>query len=558
MALSLRLIRCTRFVRLVRLSCGIALLSAVWPAHRAQGQIPVQSDAQSLTASDGQANDRFGTALDVRGEVAIVGASQDDYISSPHAGSAQVFRWDGATWIAEQKLLAGVTHSFAAVGSAVAIEGDLALASSPPDSPEFAAQGSAWAFVRADGAWGVAQQLFAPDPAANDYFGSALALRGDLALISAPYHDLEGSDGSNAGAAYVFHWDGASWALEKELVAPVPATIANFGYAVGLDGDVAIVGAPGADPDPTGPIFLQGEAWIFRRDGGAWTPEGHLVADDAGPDDNFGAAVAIRGDVAAVGACNNINGFGFATPGAVYVFRRTGGAWVQEQKLRPGDGVNTDAFGAAVAIDGDAILVGAPRRDVGGAVDQGAAYLFRWTGDAWALERKLHASGGAAGDEFAAAVGIDQGRAVVGARLDDIGAKGNQGSASAFGVSAAPWTYLGQALAGASGPPSLVTYATLAPASPLVLSVAGAAPSAPLSLVVGFSVLDASFKGGVLVPVPNLVVGVFAGGSGSLTLSTSWPASIPSGLLLVLQAWMPDAGGPLGFAATNAVSATTP
>jgi hypothetical protein len=125
------------------------------------------------------------------------------------------------------------------------------------------------------------------------------------------------------------------------------------------------------------------------------------------------------------------------------------------------------------------------------------------------------------------------------------------------GVSA--WVDLGDALAGAGGEPMLAGSGTLAAGSPVELQLTGAAPLAPAVLVVGFSVLDAPFKGGVLVPSPDaLVAGLVTGPTGALLLAGTWPAGVPSGTALVFQEWIQDVVGPQGWSASNALQAFAP
>lgn len=124
---------------------------------------------------------------------------------------------------------------------------------------------------------------------------------------------------------------------------------------------------------------------------------------------------------------------------------------------------------------------------------------------------------------------------------------------------ASPFSDLGHALAGTEGDPVLTGAGTLEPSTPVAFRITNAAPFSSASLIVGFSLLELPFKGGVLVPTPSLVLPPLpTNGVGKLVLGVTWPAAAPSGLPLYLQAWLPDAAGPAGFAATNGLRATTP
>jgi glyoxylase-like metal-dependent hydrolase (beta-lactamase superfamily II) len=121
-----------------------------------------------------------------------------------------------------------------------------------------------------------------------------------------------------------------------------------------------------------------------------------------------------------------------------------------------------------------------------------------------------------------------------------------------------PWTDLGQSLAGASGTPDLVATGSLADGTKLSFALDGAAQGAGAWLVAGLSSLSAAFKGGVLVPAPQVLTPLATDGTGHVGLAGQWPAGLPTATTLYAQFWVQDAGGPHGFAASNAQLGTTP
>jgi len=121
-----------------------------------------------------------------------------------------------------------------------------------------------------------------------------------------------------------------------------------------------------------------------------------------------------------------------------------------------------------------------------------------------------------------------------------------------------PWTDLGHALAGVTGAPLLVGTGTLAPSTAAALALTNARPNAPALLIIGLSALNVPFKGGVLVPALDVIAQLATGASGAITLSTTWPPAIPGGAQIWIQWWISDPAGPSGFAASNALLATTP
>lgn len=120
-----------------------------------------------------------------------------------------------------------------------------------------------------------------------------------------------------------------------------------------------------------------------------------------------------------------------------------------------------------------------------------------------------------------------------------------------------PWYYLGQALAGQAGLPSLAGDGPLTAGSPVVLTLTHSAPMVHTVLVTGATQLNQPFKGGVFVPSPDVIVaGLWTDAAGTLILQTAVPDSPPVGLTLHVQAWIADPSGPQGWAASNALAAT--
>ncbi|MHC5008269.1 MAG: hypothetical protein ACYTGF_13025, partial [Planctomycetota bacterium] len=270
-------------------------------------------------------------------------------------------------------------------GSSVAISGDVAIVGAEAVDDV----GAAYVYRRlSDGSWVLEDELRAGNGALDDFFGEAVAVSGDVALIGAPARDEVASE---SGAVYVFHHEGGGvWSLEQTLVpangGPTGGAFNGFGGSVAFTGTLAIVGAAG---DSTRGTFA-GAAHGFRRaSDGTWTQEAKLVAPDGQAEDFFGASVAIAGAWALVGApFDDDRG---TNSGSVYVFKRnSSGAWQQRAKLtRPG-GDPLDYFGTSVAISGLDAIVGAPL-DVDGPAE-GSATVFHRSGNTWTKVGRLRAT----------------------------------------------------------------------------------------------------------------------------------------------------------------------
>jgi CSLREA domain-containing protein len=314
------------------------------------------------------------------GTTAIVGAFTDDTAGGADAGSAYVFTNNGGTWTQQQQLLASDGAASDNFGNSVALSGDTAVVgASRDDTAGGADAGSAYVFTRSGSTWSQQQQLLAGDGASGDGFGQATAVDGDTAVVGAYLDDTAG--GTNAGSAYVFTRSGSTWSQQQQLLAPDGAANDVFGVAVALSGDTALVGAElhgtalGAD---------SGSAYVFIRSGSTWTVQQQLfpvvgagqgILLDNPAFDNFGSSVALDGDTAIVGAWHDSTPSGEQS-GSASVFTRSNVSWSRLQLLAAPDGADRDFFGTAVAVSGDTYLVGAPGHDVGVAVDAGSAYVF--------------------------------------------------------------------------------------------------------------------------------------------------------------------------------------
>jgi serine protease AprX len=119
------------------------------------------------------------------------------------------------------------------------------------------------------------------------------------------------------------------------------------------------------------------------------------------------------------------------------------------------------------------------------------------------------------------------------------------------------WTSLGAGVAGTQGVPVLQGAGSIVPTEPVTLGITKGRPGALAVLVVGVSQLHAPFKGGTLVPFPNLLLGgLLLNASGALELTAPWASGLPPGTAVYVQAWIPDPVAVKGYAASNGLKAT--
>ena len=120
------------------------------------------------------------------------------------------------------------------------------------------------------------------------------------------------------------------------------------------------------------------------------------------------------------------------------------------------------------------------------------------------------------------------------------------------------WVDQGSALAGTSGDPDLFMTGDLSPLSSNTATLSNAAPSALAVVIGGFSFAGVPLEGGTLVPTPDVILFFNTNAAGTLALPFTWPDNLPSEFETWYQIWVQDAGGPLGYAASNGIKGITP
>lgn len=237
---------------------------------------------------------------------------------------------------------------------------------------------------------------------------------------------------ASAGAAYVYRYADGKWTREAKLVPSDLDFDDTFGISVAVRGDVIVVGADRDDDAGDG----SGSAYLFRFNGFFWARETKLVASDGEPGDGFGSSVAVDGDLVVVGAPRHDN-LGIDS-GAAYAFGYDGNTWIEEKKLTPSNGQAGDLFGYSVSASGDSLFVGAFRHH-GVADETGAAYAFRFQQGSWFEEQTLTASDAEANDWFGVSVSLSGDRAVIGASLDNGQSGTYSGSVYVFEFNGFEW-----------------------------------------------------------------------------------------------------------------------
>lgn len=321
----------------------------------------------------------FGEAVAISGGRAVV--------SAPGEGSVAIYDLDtSGAWVSDTMLtIDGRVSSVAIEGDTVVIGTEPAVSLSAGD----VAVGMVSIYLHSATGWAKQQDL--PDPSAkrNDQFGFDVSISGNSILVGAP------DANSDIGLAYVFIRNGTKWTLQAQLSPSDGALDDWFGQSVRIDGNTAVIGAPGHP----GAI---GAAYVFTRAGSTWSQHKKFNGESAG--DNFGNAVAVNSNTIGIGSPGH-NG----DSGEVYVYTGSGSSWPLQEALEPPVAIKDGQFGISIGLSGDRMLVG----ETGNA----AAHVFTRSGTAWTLQAELGAS---SSSEFGNAVALAGTTALIGAPEDQV------------------------------------------------------------------------------------------------------------------------------------------
>ncbi len=513
-----------------RLVAAVLAAAALAPLAPAAGQCELDAfDTFDFGPGNELAgSDFFGRVVAVDADVVAVAAPYNDEPGLENVGGVYVWRWDGDDFAPEARLLPAGAGAWGLFGQLFALDGDVLVSLGDQGLVEFRRDGAAW----------IETTTLVPGQSFKDF-----DMDGDHLALGRP----AGAFGS--GELVLYERLPSGWEVEQVLPNPFPAQALLFGWDVSLSGDALAASAFSSVPGLDGVVF------VFRRGPGGWSLEDSVTGDA----DEFGMPIALSGDVLAVSAPSSDEidpgtQAAIADNGAVHVFRNDGaGHWVEEARLVPQDLGEQSWFGSTLALDGDVLAAASVHGGGNGAPAALAVFHRRdgaWHEDVHPLPEDFVAS-----DNYGSSLAVSGEIVVAGSSSHSTGGFTAAGRAWAFDVH--PVLDVGDGLAGFGGvAPGLDLADGLCPGGPFAVTLADARSSSPAWLVVGTSVLGAPFKGGTLVPSPDVVAGPFVtSAAGGLDLAFTWPAGY-GGLPTAWQAAVQDADAPKGFALSNGLTIT--
>jgi hypothetical protein len=363
---------------------------------------------QKLTRSGAAVGDSLGGAVAIRGDTVVCGVANFDGIVGTNQGMGVSFTRSGTTWAASEIFMPNETQAQANFGSAVAMSDEfVAVGATNWSRPGANFSGAAYAFRRVDGVPAKTLTLAMPTPQTDANFANRMVAGGNRLVVGA--YNEDGTAGVNQGAVYVYKFQDDCFVLEQKLLPSVQQADANFGRAIAIDGATIVVGASfenDAAPDA-------GAAYVYFFNGTSWVEQARIASPEPGRSNLFGDAVAISGDRIVIGAPDDDPSLQVRA-GSAHSYTRSGSVWTFERTFSATSPRSNDRYGSSVAVDGNSVLIGVPGYDLSASLGPniGAAVFHRWDGTTWTTYSPV--PGSADGDQLGAVVAANGGLFCIG------------------------------------------------------------------------------------------------------------------------------------------------
>jgi hypothetical protein len=422
----------------IKLSVLIITLFLINPLIQAQNW----NEVIKVVASDRATSAYFGYSVAIDGNYAIVGAQVDDIDIGGNtllnAGSAYILKKNAqGNWSEIQKITASDLEANARFGYSVSISGNIivigALFEGKNESGALPLikSGAAYIFSKnLAGNWIETQKIVASDRSNNSFFGNSVSNSNLTIVIGArgENKDLNGGASiTDAGASYVFEKDqNNNWIQVKKLIAFDRGLPDLFGYCVSVFGDKIVIGSPKNSYNESGLNFIKysGAVYIYERNNsGVWSFSNKLVPIQRYSKSNFGLSVSIDQNTILVGAPD------YGTYGASFIFEfNSSSTWQEIQKITLGSPYYD--FGISTAIQNDYLIIGS-LGDYGsfiGGTLFGEGHIYRkMPNGVWSKVQTVTQSDGVTPVFFGNSVSISGRNILIGAYKEN---KGNNGAPS--------------------------------------------------------------------------------------------------------------------------------
>jgi hypothetical protein len=369
-------------------------------------------ESARLRAEGGVTSDHFGFSVSVKGNRALIGTSTP---SINRNGRAYIFDFDSVSelWVQTQEIEANDGSANDYFGRSISLSENRVFIGAYGDEDYGEKSGSSYIFELNNDTWSQTVKSTTGDSSTGDNFGFAVSIYGNRALVGASGDD---TNAIQAGAAYIFDLDiiSGEWLLTDKLYANDGTDGESFGYSVSLFENRALIGAKYDDA---------GSAYIFELNisTGLWEQSAKITADDGAWPDRFGHSVSLYGDKAIVGAYNHDDVL--SNSGSAYIFDldKSNNTWIQSAKLNPNVILESGYFGSTVELSDNRALIGGfdVDRNLAG-THNGTAYIFDYdvVSGIWSQTTQLNAINPPQFNQFGKSMSLNEDRVIVGAIRD--------------------------------------------------------------------------------------------------------------------------------------------
>lgn len=339
---------------------------------RALGNNNVWTDKQTVVADDGGAEgDLFGTSIAAFGEWVIIGAPGN----TNAIGKAYIFKKNGDFLTFQQAIVPSDGDDGFLFGTSVAITDSVAVIGASGEYTNGTAAGAAYVFKWNGNNWAETAKILPSDGITADEFGASVAISDSLIVVGARYKEffqLPFPILAQAGAAYVFHYDNNNWSEMDKLMASDGMDYDYFGHSVGinLDANTGVAAITIGAYGSDDMALNAGAAYYYTYNGTSWD-ESKFMPVDLMAGDNFGWSVAMSSSLVVVGCPEQNNG-----AGAMYILSPDGlGGLSQMSKLTDSPQTDLDHYGYSVAVTNGIVMAGVYRNDTR-AINGGSASMY--------------------------------------------------------------------------------------------------------------------------------------------------------------------------------------
>ncbi len=355
----------------------------------------------------GMFEDGFGLAVDISGNIAVVGSPQDDENGFENTGSMSIFEWNPETdtWDFVSKKFNTVISLNSNCGASVAVSGEYAVMGCPEEN---SGTGSAIVFKKGNSGWQFHQKLYNGSPATDDYFGGDVAIDNDFLVITAPRDDEFSI--TNRGSFTVFKRNSSTteWESQGKIS---NASIEGLGYSCDIQGDLTVIGSP---YDINFTSLQTGSASVYKRNTGtgAWELQTTFISSAGQNNDLFGLSVSTDGTNVAVGMSGDDDN-SISNCGQVRIYSKNlkTNSW-EFISIFNSPKVANQNFGSSVSLRSNLLMVGIPNAIENGINSSGNVNFYAKVGSPWRRIERAYDPGLNAGS-FGWVVGLSNNRQFV-------------------------------------------------------------------------------------------------------------------------------------------------